>query len=55
MRGRSAMFRVFRAAITKETTTMALDQSALTDMLEALRSVGTTTSCARRCNSCSMP
>jgi putative transposase len=31
---------VFLAGITKETTTMALDQSALTDLLDALRSGG---------------
>ncbi len=34
------IFDVFLAGITKETTTMALDQSALTDLLDALRSGG---------------
>jgi putative transposase len=34
------IFDVFRARFTKENTTMALDQSALTDLLDALRAGG---------------
>jgi putative transposase len=34
------IFSVFLTGITKENATMALDQSALTDLLDALRSGG---------------
>ena len=38
--GHRVIFDVFLAGFTKENATMALDQSALTELLDALRSGG---------------
>jgi hypothetical protein len=52
-KGHRVTLDVIRARFGKDTTTMALDQPALTDPLDALRSGRISTSRARRCSSCS--